>query len=628
MNVLVPFGNLKSTRARWAVIVGAAILFGGAAFAQHAPKATPAPQKLTENDRIVHVLNRMGFGARPEDIDKIRKMGLEAYVDQQLSPDQIDDSALELKLKTFKELQLPDTDIEAKYADFVTSDQDLAKLRRQAAKLAAQKTSPGDASTTTTSTGTNQAVQAQQAMRDMAMQNPDAMQQVQQTRLQLATTAEPIALLHEEFDADKLLRAVESQRQFQEVMVDFWSNHFNIDTRKAPCGVLKILDDRDVIRPHIFGRFRDLLEASAKSPAMLVYLDNFQSFAANPQMVRRGGRLVAQPLRRKVGLNENYAREIMELHTLGVDGGYTQQDVREVARCLTGWSIGETDGSPLKPNRYGQAGVFRFYPALHDSGQKVVLGVTIPAGGGMSDGETVLDILCTSPATMKHVSYQLCQRLVSDDPPASLIQKCVDTWKRTDGNLREVYHTIVTSPEFYAPDAMRHKIKSPFEYGVSCVRALGGTLDPEQLVSRRQLPREANGLIRPPQGGGYIDINTDTLLGQIGTMGQPIFQYQAPTGFPEDSRKWVSSGALISRLNFSLALTSGKIKDVSTEDLSEDAGGMDSGKEIDRLADRILHGEISASTRATLLSEAKGADGLTRTTIAALLLGSPEFQRR
>lgn len=565
----------------------------------------------------------MAFGPRPEDIEKVRRMGIRKYIDQQLHPDQIDDSALDSKLKTFSELQLPDTDIEAKYADFVTADQDLARLRRQAVKLASQNTSSTGAPQTN-----NQAAQGQAAMREMAMQNPGMMQEVQQTRLQLASAAEPIALLHEEFDADKLLRAVESQRQFQEVMVDFWSNHFNIDIRKAPCGVLKVLDDRDTIRPHVFGRFRDLLEASAKSPAMLVYLDNFQSFADNPRLARRGGRLVAQPPRRKIGLNENYAREIMELHTLGVDGGYTQQDVREVARCLTGWSIGAPDDTRPRPGRYGQAGVFRFYPALHDNGPKTVLGVNIPAGGGINDGETVLDILSTSPATMKHISYQLCQRLVSDDPPASLVQKCVDTWKRTDGDLREIYRTIVTSPEFFSPRAMRHKIKSPFEYGVSCVRALGGTLDPAQLVSRRQLPREANGLIRPPQGGGYLDINTDTLLGQIGTMGEPIFQYQAPTGFPEDSRKWVSSGALISRLNFSLSLTAGKIKGVDMQDLSEDAGAMDPGKEIDRLADSILHGEISNSTRTTLMNEAKGPDGLTPTTIAALLLGSPEFQRR
>ena len=447
---------------------------------------------------------------------------------------------------------------------------------------------------------------------------------------------------------------MDPQRQLQEVLVDFWSNHFNIDIRKAPCGVLKVLDDRDVIRPHIFGKFRDLLEASAKSPAMLVYLDNFQSVADQSPQQNRNRRqnrfgqqgnglqadqgqaaVPAKPKKRAAGLNENYAREIMELHTLGVNGGYTQHDVTEVARCFTGWSIGYPDGTRPRINRYGEAGVFTFYPRVHDEGQKVVLGHVIPAGGGMEDGEMVLDILATAPATRQHISYQLCQRLVCDDPPASLVQKCMDTWQRTAGDLREVVRTIVTSPEFYAPTAMKKKIKSPFEYAISSVRALNGTLDPTVLIQPRQITREANGLIRPPQGGGFLDVNTNTLLGQIATMGQPLFQYQAPTGFPEDSRKWVSSGALISRLNFSLALTQGRIKDVRLEDPSEDAGnGMDSDTAIDRLSDRILHGGISASTRATLANEAKGDNAspghssLTPATIAALLLGSPEFQRR
>jgi hypothetical protein len=211
----------------------------------------------------------------------------------------------------------------------------------------------------------------------------------------------------------------------------------------------------------------------------------------------------------------------------------------------------------------------------------------------------------------------------------------MDTWQHTAGDLREVVRTIVTSPEFYASTAMHKKIKSPFEYAISSVRALNGTLDPAALISTRQIAREANGLIRPPQGGGFLDVNTNTLLGQIATMGEPLFQYQAPTGFPEDSRKWVSSGALISRLNFSLALTQGRITDVKLDDPSEDAGGgMDLETAIDRLSDRILHGGVSASTRATLVNEAKpgagssGHSSLTPATIAALLLGSPEFQRR
>ena len=603
----------------------------------------PTSFKTTENDRIIHVLNRLGFGPRPDDIERVKRLGIPAYVQQQLHPEGIDDEAVEQKLQGYTELQLSDRDIESRYKDFITMDQSAAKLRRQIRKMADQKASLAAASGTmmdSSSVGqTNQ-----QAMKEVVASDPDLIRQVRENRQQLEQVSEPIGLLHEEFTASKLIRAVESQRQLQEVLVDFWSNHFNIDIRKAPCGILKVLDDRNVIRPHVLGKFRELLEASAKSPAMLVYLDNFQSIA--DQMPARNNQRrrvlmlngqtnasVTQPVlpKRKVGLNENYAREIMELHTLRVDGGYTQEDVHEVARCFTGWSIGSPDGARPRINRYGEAGEFRFYPKVHDDGEKVVLGHHIPAGGGIRDGEIVLDLLASDRSMMRHISYQLCQRLVCDEPPVSLVNKCIQTWQDTDGDLREVVRTIVTSPEFFSPVAMRKKIKSPFEYAVSSVRALDGTLDPIALVSRRQITREANSLIRPPQGGGFLDINTTSLMGQIATMGEPIFQYQAPTGFPEDSRKWVSSGALISRLNFSLALTQGRIGDVKLADPAEDAGGdMDPNTIIDRVSNRILHGQISPSTRATLLREARADTGSTTTpaTIAALLLGSPEFQRR
>lgn len=631
-----------------------------AVFQHKAATTKKAVQGPSENDKIVHVLNRLGFGPRPDDIDRVRRIGLHAYIEAQLHPENIDDSAVEQELQSYAELNLPDSEIEARYNAFISQDQSMNKLRRQIRKAAAQKiaeqtgamdTAAGAQLNNQANTQANVQANNRQTIQTMVADDPDMQRQLQAGRMQLASVSEPVGLLHEEFDAAKLIRAVDSQRQLQEVLVDFWSNHFNIDIRKAPCGVLKVLDDRDVIRPHIWGKFRDLLEASAKSPAMLVYLDNFQSVADQlpvRQNARRRRRAILQTVaqmngtapqappppavqRRKVGLNENYAREVMELHTLGVDGGYTQQDVREVARCFTGWSISAADGTRRRINRYAEVGQFEFYPRLHDDGEKIVLGHHIAAGGGIADGETVLNILASDRATWRHVSYELCQRLVCDDPPASLVSKCVQTWQDTDGDLREVVRTIVTSPEFFSPVALRKKIKSPFEYAVSSVRALDGTLDPTALVARRQIPREANGLIRPPQGGGYLDINTNTLIGQIGTMGEPIFQYQAPTGFPEDSRKWVSSGALISRLNFSLALTQGRILDVKLEDPSEDAGGsMDANLMIDRAANRILHGQISTSTRATLLREAQADSGskVTPATVAALLLGSPEFQRR
>jgi uncharacterized protein (DUF1800 family) len=622
--------------------------------------------KSTDDQKILHLLNRIGYGPRPEDIAKVKRIGLAAYVEEQLYPERINDSALEQKLQGFAELQLSDEAIAAKYKEFITTDQQAAKLRQKMRKEVAAKTGE----TPPAVPGALVTGKAGQAAKELMASDPELMKQIQDTREQLAKAAEPVALLHEEFVAAKLVRAVESQRQLQEVLVDFWSNHFNIDTRKAPCGVLKVIDDRNVIRPHIFGKFRDLLAASAKSPAMLVYLDNFQSVADQLPAVatartRRGKRQVteiqngsqtiyfnpankmlptsvppapvapAQTGKRKVGLNENYAREIMELHTLGVNGGYTQQDVREVARCLTGWSIASTDGVRPRINRYGEAGVYQFFPRLHDDGEKTVLGHRIPAGGGEHDGEVVLDLLSHDPATRKHISYQLCQRLVCDEPSTQLVNRCVEVWQHTDGDLREVVRAIITSPDFYSAQAMRKKIKSPFEYAVSSVRALDGHMDVEAMISRKQLAREANLMVRPPKGGGYMDVNTTSLLGQVATMGQPLFQYQAPTGFPEDSRKWVSSGALISRLNFSLSLTQGKLKDVMLTNLSEDAGApMDARKLIDKLSGQILHGEVSPSTRATLLKEAgqsdamRGDAALPPATIAALLLGSPEFQRR
>ena len=256
----------------------------------------------------------------------------------------------------------------------------------------------------------------------------------------------------------KLIRAADSNRQLQEVLVDFWSNHFNIDVKKNFDRILKVADDRDVIRPHIFGKFRDLLEASAKSPAMqLIYLDNWQSTV--PRTVKMGEVMVTQKIHdqmmangngtlapevpkvgdKKGGINENYGREIMELHTLGVDGGYTQKDVQEVARCFTGWSINRDNGE------------FQFHPRMHDNGEKVVLGHAIPANGGMQDGETVLDILAASPATAHHIALEMCERFVSDDPSPALVDRIAGVFTKTCGDLRAVTEAVLTSPEFLSP---------------------------------------------------------------------------------------------------------------------------------------------------------------------------------
>jgi len=437
----------------------------------------------------------------------------------------------------------------------------------------------------------------------------------------------------------KIIRAVESKRQLYEVLVDFWSNHFNIDVRKGPCRVLKVIDDRDVIRPHVFGKFRDLLEASAKSPAMLFYLDNAENSVARelgPREQRLRARIrdqvpgaVPDPApngkpRMVGGINENYAREIMELHTLGVDGGYTQKDVQEVARCFTGWGINL------------RTGTFEFHPRRHDNGPKTVLGHSIAAGGGANDIEMVLDILARHPSTAKFIATKLCRRLVADDPPAALVDCVAGVFRATDGDLRKVVEAIVYSPDFYSPAAYRAKIKSPFEFAVSAVRATGGTITPDPdigppLTARLAMETGATfgrGMDRLAQA------RRKTLNLSIIQMGQPLFAYQAPTGYPEDSHKWVNTGALISRMNFSLALAEGSFIDVNlaTDNLLR---GVDIDKPdlvLERLNHALLQGRMSESTRATLEKQTFGAHGDNASTInvpqlAALMLGSPEFQR-
>ncbi|MCW3052740.1 MAG: hypothetical protein JWN14_1910 [Chthonomonadales bacterium] len=624
-------------------------------------KAAPT-RPLTEEEKIVHVLNRLGFGPRPGDVEKVRAMGLERYINQQLMPESVSDPVLDQKLAAYPTIQLSGAKLDEMYQSYQEAYRQSRAIRKELTQRAAkadEKMTPG--ATPADGSAPAEAGKARKNLRAEA--TPQERQDMMTARQDLAKASEPVVQAQTQFVDSKILRAVTSERQLQEVLVDFWGNHFNIDIRKQPCAILKIVDDREVIRPHILGKFHDLLEASAKSPAMLVYLDNFQSTsempAANPRNRRPANRRraligaagtpdqgagVATPAapppakKKRGGLNENYAREIMELHTLGVEGGYTQKDVTEVARCLTGWSMVRSGAArpALGKAKNAQGGEFRFFPALHDDGEKIVLGHVIPAGGGIADGEKVLEILASHPATMRHISTQLCQRLVSDNPPASLVDKCVATWKRTDGDLREVTRTIVTSPEFFAPTAYRSKIKSPFEYAVSSVRALGGTYAMSDIAAGGR--GRGPGQVRPPQGGGYFYLNTTSLLGEVGTMGQPLFQYQAPTGYPEESQKWVSSGALISRMNFSLALTAGKMTDVSLPNMAQMLPNTrDTNQFIDRFAEQVLHQRLAPATRATLLKEASmpttetastRSDNAAAPRLAALLLGSPEFQRR
>jgi uncharacterized protein (DUF1800 family) len=315
-----------------------------------------------------------------------------------------------------------------------------------------------------------------------------------------ASPGEPPRRLLEELQTQKIIRAVHSERQLQEVMTDFWFNHFNVFWGKGADRWLTTDFEVNVIRPNAMGKFKDLLMATAKSPAMLFYLDNFQSTSLR-------------------GINENYARELMELHTMGVEGGYTQKDVQEVARAFTGWSI----EGPRKTGR------FIFRPRVHEVGEKLVLGHRINAGG-IRDGEMVIDILANHPSTARFIATKLVTRFVNDDPPESLVSRVAGVYKDTDGDIREMLRTIFTSPEFYSAESMKSKTKSPFELAVSAIRALNGSTDGSRVLAQ-----------------------------MIARMGQPLYQCQPPTGFPDRASEWMSNGSIVERLNFAVALTANRI---------------------------------------------------------------------
>ncbi len=431
-----------------------------------------------------------------------------------------------------------------------------------------------------------------------------------------------------------MIRAAMSQRQLNEVLVDFWENHFNVDVKKNQVRALKVADDRDAIRPRVLGHFRALLGASAHSPAMLVYLDNNENSVARERgaiekkviemyIANKFGVDPKGMMYGKEGPNENYGREILELHTLGVDGGYTQKDVQEVARCFSGWTL-----APLN-------GKFQFDANRHDNAEKVVLGQTIPAGGGVMDGEKVLDLLARHPSTARFISRKLCQRFVCDDPPTELVDRIAGVFRETDGDLRKVVAAIIDSPEFFSPTYYRAKVKSPLEYAVSAVRAGGGTFIELGNEKWEKLRHVGEGAAVLGFGAEKLsDAKRKTLNWSIHDMGQPLFNYAAPTGYSEVSAKWVSPGALIDRLNFALSLAQGDVSDVRMDPKALLAG-VDADQPtavLERLSQGLLQGEMSSKTRDTILKNAVPSGDESKTVdvskMMALVLGSPEFQRR
>jgi uncharacterized protein (DUF1800 family) len=525
-------------------------------------QAAAAPKPSRNEQRVSHALNRLTFGARPGDVTAVQRIGVEKWIEQQLHPERIQENPeLEARLKPLESLRMDTRTLLAKYpppqmivavatgrAPLPSDPEQREMLERLAARyktrLEKADTKNGDAPLRLDPAERKPLTEllTGEEMRTMRRGTPEeraqllaampedklaevlfALPQPQRralfayapadVRRRMLATAAPAQVLAHDLQEAKIYRAIYSNRQLEEVLADFWFNHFNVFLDKGADRFLTTSYERDAIRPHTLGKFRDLLEATAKHPAMLFYLDNFQSVAADTRRARG----------RQRGLNENYARELLELHTLGVDGGYTQQDIGNVARAFTGWTIGQPYRNPE----------FVYNDRVHDRGEKTVLGVKIPAGGGREDGLRVLDIVARHPSTAKYVSRKLAQRFVADNPPESLVKAMAETWRKSDGDIREVMRTMLRSREFWSESVYRSKVKSPLEYVASAARTTGA------------------------------DVNfAFGLAEQIGKMGQPLYRKQEPTGYANTAEEWVNSGALLNRMNFALALVGNKLPGV------------------------------------------------------------------
>ena len=457
-------------------------------------------------DPVGRVLNRMAYGPRPGDAERVAAMGVGAYIEEQLAPERISEPwAAWMRLLPLDTLQMDAADAQ---------DFEMATF---------PEVGKGQA-----------AIELQQAC---------------------------------------VLRAVYSARQLQEVMVEFWTDHFNISQLKGECSWLKTVDDR-IIRKHAFGKFRDLVAATAHSPAMLFYLDNDKNRKKDPNTGS--------------GANENYARELLELHTLGVDGGYTLKDIQEVARCFSGWSY--------KKGLTAWPGDFTFEKEHHDDGPKRVLGVRIPHGQGRRDGEQVLDLLCRHPSTARFVARKLCRRFVADHGPAALVGRLADVFRKTDGDMRQVLSVLFRSEEFQSGGGP--KFKRPFDYAVSALRGLNA------------------------------DTTGDGVLPYLEKMGQLPYKWAMPDGYPDRVEAWTPS--LLARWNFALDLVQGKVPGttIRPEALAKATGEKDPPA-VCRVLSRLLHGTPLPEPRlAALAALARtGADKGARQ-VLALMLAAPEFQWR
>jgi uncharacterized protein (DUF1800 family) len=708
--------SMPSPVRRRRLFVAAVLLAAAAVTAQSAlgrKKDKPdAASPLDDQKRAVHALNRLTFGPRPGDVERVRQMGVDKWIELQLHPEKINDSAVDAKLAAFRTLRmdtnqiienfppeqmirqvadgkasLPSDPMERIVYQAQLQRRDDKREKKQEAKggteaknVAPAKTScvdttcpvsmnsanNNDASPTADTVETRRrearrrdSVKTQE-LADLApddrMKEILAMPPEDQIVLAATRGAKADALLEglnprqketvealnnpeqvvvNELTQAKLLRAIYSERQLDEVMTDFWINHFNVFINKGADRYLLTSYERDAIRPHVLGKFEDLLVATAKSPAMMFYLDNWLSVGPDsekavgiaPNSRDRGNHPQARPnAKRKPGsgLNENYGRELMELHTLSVNGGYTQKDVSEVAKVFSGWTI--------DPPQKGSA--FRFDPRMHEPGKKIVLGHRIKEKGE-KEGREVLHLLARNPNTAHFISQKLAIRFVSDDPPPALVDRMTKTYLKKNGDIREVLRTMFKSPEFWAPEDYRAKVKTPLEFVVSAVRASGATVD-----------------------------DTRALVGTLNNMGMMPYAMLPPTGYSMKAEVWVNSSALLGRMNFALGLAAGKIRGVKVDTAALAVGTLpaatssvassgtmagastdpsaklnDAQQVLAALEHSLLAGDVSRQTHDTISKQLEDPKINQRRlddpkrppnvpAIAGLILGSPEFQRR
>ncbi|MGA3087647.1 MAG: DUF1800 domain-containing protein [Terriglobales bacterium] len=645
---------------------------------------------MDEPKRAVHALNRLTFGPRPGDVERVTQIGVDNWIELQLHPERIEDSALLARLAPLRTLRMDTKEIvenfppdqlikqiadgkaalprdplqRAVYEAQLQRYEDRQERQEQAARGAAsagaqaatdgmtpnltsgnqdgQRHDDGSASEAESMRRGEQRRLANQRTQELLDLTADErvkqiLQMSPQQQHQLAESNKgakgdalldgmnarqketmqalnnPQQVVVSELAQAKLLRAVASERQLDEVMTDFWINHFNVFINKGADRYLLTGYERDAIRPHVLGKFEDLLVATAKSPAMLFYLDNWLSVGPDSEIALGAGPRHHAYRRAKgkppSGLNENYGRELMELHTLSVNGGYSQNDVTEVAKVFTGWT--------LDPPKKG--GAFRFEARMHEPGDKIVLGHRIKQGGE-KEGLEVLHLLAHNPETAHFISRKLALRFVSDDPPAALVNRMAQVFLKKDGDIREVLRTMFKSPEFWSPDAYRAKVKTPLEFVVSAVRASGAEVD-----------------------------DARALVGTLNNMGMMPYGMMPPTGYSMKAGAWVNSSALLGRMNFALALTAGKVRGVRVDSSSwavpAVAGGSakealtDAHQALATLENLFLSGDVSQPTHDTIRKQLEDPrisqrrlDDPNRppnlAAVAGLILGSPEFQRR